>query len=210
MYSTFNLSGGCCWRFVCDMPRKDACSHPFALQTHLLWRLCIWMVSHIPPSPPSAMWPFPCTIFHTSFSDFITYLCFLGLVWTMAGLRGSERAHCAGHWWSQQTSGRSVTVQQASSSSYSNIREQKERRVGALLHSMQMLGVCVRACVAARSACEQCGPDAVLGECTPSWSWRRTWLCIVTVYIFIPCIGSRRMLEHLRIYPDHIYAQVTT
>jgi len=60
-----------------------------------------------------------------------------------------------------------VTVQQASSSSYSNLREQKERQVGAL-HSMQMLGVCGCACVAAGSAWEQCGPDAVLGECTPS------------------------------------------
>lgn len=41
-------SGNCCWRYVRDMSREDACPHSFALQTYLLWRLCIWMVSHMP------------------------------------------------------------------------------------------------------------------------------------------------------------------
>lgn len=71
------------------------------------------------PSPVVYHAAFSLHYFHTSSNDFITYMCFLGIVCTMAGLRGSERAHCAGHWWSQQTSGRLVMDQQASSSSYS-------------------------------------------------------------------------------------------
>lgn len=72
--------------------------------------------------PPDMYMTFPCT-FHVSFNDFIAYLCFLGIFLDREGLRGSGRARFAGHWWSQQTSGHSVTVQQASSSSYSSWAE---------------------------------------------------------------------------------------
>lgn len=39
------LAGQNCWGSLCHLPRENACSNFALLQTHILWRLCIGMVS---------------------------------------------------------------------------------------------------------------------------------------------------------------------
>lgn len=119
---------------ICVLYAKRRCMSPFFCAVNMSSVKIVSLNGNARaflPLPSSYSFCFMISTFRVSCG--ISFVTFFRV---MAGLRGSAPAHCAGHWWSQQTSGHSATVRQASFSSFS--RPQTASREPRLLCAVQI------------------------------------------------------------------------